>query len=219
MSVESKKAYSSEREREYYKASPEDRRAVDYTYLTPYVRGSLGLDFVRGRRVLDIGCGEGTYAAWLADIGGAESVFGIELTEHRLRHDFTKSIPNLRLEAQDIFEYKPPMLFDTVFMNLVLHHLRFRLGDTVRRIFESLRPGGEFAAIEPNVYSPMAVLAHLTHDGSANEGFLSPGRIKKELLQAGFRDVRIGYFWRDRPWAKNPFLASSFWIRATKPNS
>ncbi len=210
------KTYSVERERFYYRNSATDRRAIPYDNLTRYVRGSFGLDFVRGKSVLDLGSGEGTYAAWMADIGGATDVLGVELTENRIRTEYQTKLPNLRLIAGDVFEFSPPKQFDVVFMNLVLHHLRFRLEDTVDIIHRSLKPGGEFAAIEPNFCSPVALLLHMRAAHSENEGFISPWRIARTFRQRGFDSTRFGFFWRDRAWAKNPFLASCIWFRATK---
>lgn len=210
------KSYSPEKEALYYRSKPRDRRAVPYRHLGAYVQGSLGLDFFRGRSVLDLGCGEGTYSAWIADIGSASKVLGVDLTEHRLRTDYEKKLPNLRLAAENLFTFEPPELFDVVFMNLVLHHLRYQLDDAIDLIFRSLKPGGRFAAIEPNFYSPVALLLHSLHDTSANEGFISPRRIRGALTSRGFTSVDSGYFWRNRRWARNALLASCIWVTATK---
>ena len=211
------KTYSVEKELHYYRNSPTDRRAIPYDNLTAYVRGSFGEDFVRGKSVLDLGCGEGTYAAWMADIGGASDVLGIELTENRLRTDYLAKLPNLKLVAGDIFAFVPPRQFDVVFMNLVLHHLRFRLADVVDLIYSSLCPGGRFVAIEPNFCSPVALLLHAKGAHSENEGFISPWRISSAFGARGFEKTEYGFFWRDRPWAKNAFLASCIWFSASKP--
>jgi SAM-dependent methyltransferase len=209
--------YSAEAERRYYEQAKEDRRAVPFDHLGDYVAGAVGLDVFRGKDVLDLGAGEGTYSAWIATLGGAKSVVGLELTEHRLRRAFENEITNLRLESGDFLSMQPRVnQFDVVFMNLVLHHVRFRLGDALLYIFNTLRPGGRFLAFEPNVYSPAAVIAHLIHDRSANEGFLSPRTIRAAMMRTGFRDVRFGFFWRHRRWAKNALLGSSFWITGFK---
>lgn len=210
------KTYSPEKEILYYRSKAEDRRAIPFEHLGAYVKGSFGLEFFRDKTVLDLGCGEGIYSAWIADAGGASKVLGVDLTEHRLRRDYELKLPNLRLVAEDLFGFEPPEMFDVVFMNLVLHHLRFRLDDAIDLIYRSLKPGGRFAAIEPNFYSPAAILLHSLHDTSANEGFISPRRIRKGMLSRGFSNVESGYFWRDRPWAKNPFLASCVWVTARK---
>lgn len=207
--------YSIKKEIEYYRGSKTDRSAVPYDHLDQYFRATMGVNFFAGKRVLDIGSGEGVYSAWIADVGKAASVVGLELTHHRIRTEYARRLPNLGFVCGDVF--KAPIMrkqFDVVFTNLVLHHVRFGLDRVAESIGSFLRPGGSFLAFEPNVYSPFAVAAHLYHDRSANEGFLSPRTIRKGLLGAGFRDVEYGFFWRDRKWARNPVLASSFWILA-----
>jgi SAM-dependent methyltransferase len=181
------------------------------------VENSLGLDFFRGKSVLDVGAGEGIYSAWIADRGGATRVVGLELTEHRIRRDYERFLPNLTFVCGDVFGNVTELeneQFDVVFLNLVLQHLRLDLDCAVRMMRKYLRQGGNLVAFEPNTYSPFAVIAHLLHDRSSNEGFLSPRRASAALSAAGFADIKTGYFWRDRTWAKNPVLASSFWITA-----
>jgi SAM-dependent methyltransferase len=211
------RVYSAEAERRYYEQAKEDRRAVPFDHLGEYVSGAVGLDVFRGKDVLDLGAGEGTYSAWIATRGGAKSVLGLELTEHRLRRGFEREIANLCLESGDFLAMTPRVSqFDVVFMNLVLHHVRFRLKDALVYVHASLREGGRFVAFEPNIYSPAAIAAHLIHDRSANEGFLSPRTIRTAMLSAGFRNVDFGFFWRNRRWAKNPLFGSSFWITGYK---
>jgi len=217
--VEGQRKYSVESERRYYSSSLEDRSAVPYTHLDQYLRGSVGMDAFRGKRVLDIGAGEGVYSAWIADRGGARQVLGVELAEHRIRRDYERALPNLSFVSGNIFELSVGGEFDVVFMNLVLHHLRHRLPDVFSIVRRALVPQGVFIAFEPNVYSPLAALVHFIHDRSANEGFLSSRRVAAELRRAEFGDVRIGYFWRNRTWAKNPLLATAFWVRAVKTES
>lgn len=211
--------YSPDKEHDYYRGSRADRSAIDYRHLDQYVEGSIGLNFFRGKSVLDVGAGEGVYSAWIADRGGASRVVGLELTEHRIRRDYERELSNLTFVCGNIFDEVPELasdLFDVVFLNLVLHHLRFDLERAVRVLSKYLLPGGMLVAFEPNTYSPFAVIAHVLHDRTANEGFLSPRRVSTVLSAKGFTHIKTGYFWRDRKWAKSPVLASSFWIMAQR---
>jgi 2-polyprenyl-3-methyl-5-hydroxy-6-metoxy-1,4-benzoquinol methylase len=213
--VNTNRRYSIAKEIEYYATSSCDRDALPYGHLSAYFKGSVGTDFFVGKKVLDLGCGEGVYSAWIADTGKAESVLGVELTNHRIRTEYSHQTSNLQFLCGDIFKVPiKPHNFDVVFMNLVLHHVRFDLSEVISSIKSCLHPRGSFLAFEPNVYSPLALAAHLYHDRSANEGFLSPRKIRDEFLKAGFTKVDHGFFWRNRRWAQNPLLGSSFWIRA-----
>lgn len=209
--------YSVEAERAYYARAKVDRAAVPYAHLDAYMRGSVGENFFRGKSVLDVGCGEGVYSAWIADRGGAKDVLGIELTEHRIRWDYQDAIKNLRFDVGNFLEHDfGGRQFDVVFFNLVLHHLRFEISRVGMSLGKLVAPGGRVLAFEPNVYSPMAVIAHMLHSRSANEGFLSPRAVAKAFGVGGLEHVSIGYFWRDRSWARNRLLASSFWVTAER---
>jgi len=218
MVTRKRKKYSLEKERSFFDQAKSDRTAVPYEYLTKYIDGSVGRDFFSGKRVLNLGSGEGVYSAWIADIGGAKEVVGVELTGHRIRREYERQLSNLTFIEGDffhLFEYGVNRKeFDIIFMNLVLHHLRYNLEDIVGIIKDGLAEGGIFVAFEPNIYSPISLLAHLRSNKSPNEGFLSPHRIRKAFSSVGFRNTRFGYFWRDRKWARNPFLASTFWFSA-----
>jgi hypothetical protein len=39
-------------------------------------------------------------------------------------------------------------------------------------------------------------------------------KIRRAFQEADFKRVEFGFFWRNFRWAKNPLLASSFWIKA-----
>ena len=220
MSILNLNKFSAQDECSYYSSSKEDRSEIDCAYLSKFIRGSsIGVNIFRNKRVLDLGCGEGVYSAWIADsnLGSALEVIGIDLTEHRIRRDYERRLKNLTFLSGNFLsgDYRFEE-FDIVFMNLVLHHLRFALMDTLTLIFSSLKEGGQFLVIEPNFFSPIALILHMLHKRSKNEGFISPNEIKKLLFEVGFRDVKINFFWRDKIWAKNRIFASCFCIIATK---
>ncbi len=211
------KQYSIDAERTYYGKAETDRRALPYGWLSSYVTPNLGNGLFRGRDVLDLGAGEGVYAAYLADVANARTVVAFDLTPHRMRTDYRKTIPNLHFVSGDLFRLPfPDGSFDVVFMNLVLHHIRFNLRDALLGVRDVMRSGGQLVAIEPNVYNPAASFLHWWHERSANEGFLSRRRVSRVLADLGFVDLTSGFFWKDRKWARNPLLGSCFWISARK---
>ena len=152
---------------------------------------------LRGRRVLDVGCGNG-YHCWRMLGGGAAEVIGVDPTplfvlqfkalQHYLRQQCIHVLP-VTLEA--IPEHLP--VFDTVFSMGVLYHrrnpmehlvsLRNKLAPGGQLVLETLViEGDENALLEPNGrYARMGNVWQLP----------SPGLAARWLAQAGFSRVEI----------------------------
>ncbi len=116
------------------------RHLVAYRYLLP---------LVRGKRVLDLGCGEGYGTDLLASV--ASQAVGVDLAPeavYHARHTYRRS--NLRFLYMDIYDLKlEDGSFDVVCSLQVLEHLREaeRFLEEARRV---LRPGGLCVLTTPN---------------------------------------------------------------------
>jgi SAM-dependent methyltransferase len=112
---------------------------------------ALSVASFAGRRVIDIGCGDGTYTAELVELGGAREVAGIDPAADAVR------VARERAEASEIsfavagaYELPyPDGAFDVAQLRGVLHHLD-RPRDALR---EALRVAPEVVVIEPNGYN------------------------------------------------------------------
>lgn len=97
-----------------------------------------------GDRVLDVGCGTGLLAEYVADlVGSTGSVIGIDPLPLRIEIARPKSRANLSFRvgnANDLSEF-PSHSFDVVYLNAVLHWLPEKL-EPLRQIFRLLRKGG-----------------------------------------------------------------------------
>ena len=118
----------------------------------PHVRAALGE--VRGREVLDLGCGTGRHAAWLAAAGAR--VTAVDFSQAMLDEARRKvSDGEARFIAHDLHEPLPfpDASFDTVVSGLVLEHLRDLRGFFLeaRRV---LRPAGRavVSAMHPAMF-------------------------------------------------------------------
>ena len=150
-----------------------------------------------GRRVLDVGCGNG-YHCWRMLGAGAAEVIGIDPTplfilqfkavQHYLQQPGIHVLP-MTLEAMP--EHLP--VFDTVFSMGVLYHRRDPM-EHLMSLKEKLAPGGQLvletlviegdadALLEPNGrYARMGNVWKLP----------SPGLAARWLKQAGFSEVNI----------------------------
>jgi len=101
---------------------------------------------VRGRKILDAGCGTGYLARLLAKAGA--SVDGVDLSEKQLdaaRADQSRAKLDIRYHQGDLGDLRSfrEGMFDVAVSNIVLQDVR-RLPEAVREIHRVLRPGGRF---------------------------------------------------------------------------
>ncbi len=100
---------------------------------------------LRGRRVLDLGCGLGWHARYAAE-HGARSVVGIDISERMIARAIEMtSEPGIRYLRQAIEDVSfEAGEFDVVLSSLALHYVE-RFDDVCRRVWRCLVPGGTFA--------------------------------------------------------------------------
>ena len=155
------------------------------------------IDSLKGKHVLDIGCGNGYYA--LRSYGqGADLVVGIDPGQKYIMQFYAlkKYLGNIPVHLLPLgIEDIPPALkaFDTVFSMGVLYHRRSPL-DHLYELRDCLKPGGEL------------VLETLVIEGDVNSTLLPTGRYQQMrnvwflpscdalvlwLQRCGFKNVRV----------------------------
>lgn len=132
---------------------------------------------VTGRRVLELGCGDGQNAARLLSLGAAY-VYGIDVSEAYLAQARRLARPG-RLEFDNRDASQPiGAQFDAIVGRAILHHMDYR--SLVRRLFdETLRPNGAMIFMEPlgsnpliRLYKLMVPRAHTADERSFDLGDL-----------------------------------------------
>lgn len=110
---------------------------------------------LRGKRILEIGCGNGEISVWLARNG--VEIYGIDISDESITFAKKRSVEN-GTDAKTHFSVSPAEeteftenFFDTVFINVSLHHLE--IDKAVHEIKRILKPQGRFVAVEPFVFS------------------------------------------------------------------
>ncbi|MGI9256841.1 MAG: tRNA 5-methoxyuridine(34)/uridine 5-oxyacetic acid(34) synthase CmoB [Salinispira sp.] len=160
---------------------------------------------LRGRRVLDVGCGNGYYL-WRMRDDGADAVVGIEphllnIAQFAVMQRYTHEIPVTSLPIQ-LEEYpENSRIYDTVFSMGVFYH-RKNPAEHVLRCKSCLREGGEL------------VLETLVVDGGEDRVLLpenryakmrnvwyipSPGWVERLLRRCGFTNARMVNVHRTTP--------------------
>jgi SAM-dependent methyltransferase len=151
---------------------PDGLRFDDDAYLNheSWIRPALEeLGEIRGKRVLDFGCGHGMAAVVLARRGGHVTAFDLSrgyLAEARQRADANSvTIDWLQIDGERL-----PFAdasFDLVWGNAVLHHLDLVIA--ARELRRILRPGGRAVFCEPWGGNPLLRFARrrLPYPGKA----------------------------------------------------
>ena len=100
------------------------------------------LNLIRGKRILDIGCGDGAFIQ-LALVLGADSVQGIEPSSGALT-SAGKMMDMIRAESIEVCDYSAEFNLATCFQTL--EHLA-RPNQTITKMFDALVPGGFIAVV------------------------------------------------------------------------
>jgi ubiquinone/menaquinone biosynthesis C-methylase UbiE len=158
-----------------------------------YVMGQLGP--LKGKRILELGCGAGEGAVYFALQGAQVTATDISQGMVNLVSKVAER-EGVRVEAKKMFaehvEY-PDGTFDVVYGNGVLHHVDFRkaVGEAQR----VLKPGGKAAFIEPLSYNPFInVYRRLAKTvRTEDERPFKFGDLKE--MQMGFSRVHHKEFW------------------------
>ncbi|MCR5856515.1 methyltransferase domain-containing protein [Mesorhizobium sp. J428] len=155
-----------------------------------------GVD-VKGKRVLDIGCGSGGIAVHIFRNHGAAHVTGFDIEEPVIRHAIDRAATCGLANVVEFVQAPPGALpfanesFDVVFSKDALLHVPDK--DAIfAEIFRVLKPGGTIAAsnwmISHDGEPSDDMKAYIAAEG-LSFAMASPARYAKAMERAGFRDV------------------------------
>ena len=173
---------------------------------------------LRGKRILDCGCGQGTYLLAFLNLGG--DPYGIEYSTEKVKA-FQAKYPHLANRAisgdleQIDFESN---VFDIAFVNEVLEHVtnEKKALQEIRRV---LQPEGVLIVFSPNRFYPFEIHGvYWKANGKRiphyvpfipyiplglGKKFLNywarnywPYELRNKIAEAGFEIVRTGYVWQ-----------------------
>ncbi len=173
---------------------------------------------LRGRRVLDCGCGAGGYVLRLLAAGA--DAYGVEFSEAKVAQ-FRSAHPELaaRVRVGDLASLRvAPASFGAVLLNEVLEHVPSEL-PVLREIRRALAPGGRLIVFSPNrlfpfethgvrwkrsgallspgvpgiPYLPLALGARCFEYPARNYW---PAQLRRLIVEAGFRILQCGFVWQ-----------------------
>jgi SAM-dependent methyltransferase len=120
---------------------------------------------LRGRNVLDLGCGFGWFCRWARE-NGAAHVVGIDVSEKMLAQAraTTPGAEIVYTRADMEWLELPPAVYDLVYSSLALHYIA-NLDGLLSQVHRSLVPGGSLVfSVEHPIYTAPADPAWLVAD-------------------------------------------------------
>jgi len=137
---------------EIYSTMPRSLHGLDAAYEWPMLRSML--PDLRGKRVLDLGCGYGWHCRYLRE-QGARSVVGVDISRKMLERareltdDAAIEYRQMPIEEIDF----PASTFDVVISSLALHYIE-GFGEICGKVQRCLVEGGSFVfSVEHPIFS------------------------------------------------------------------
>jgi 2-polyprenyl-3-methyl-5-hydroxy-6-metoxy-1,4-benzoquinol methylase len=154
---------------------------------------------VRGKRVLDIGCGMGENSMILASFGA--DVTGIDISEGSVALATRRAAEaglsdTCRFIASPFEQHQAPDAgYDIVWCDAFLHHVLLVLDDVMASIMRLMRPGGMLVGSEPVRFSPLLTSIRRFippfPDGTDEERPLTRAELQRVLARFDQPTVRL----------------------------
>ncbi len=154
---------------------------IEHTYTEPddVARGHLdelrknGL-VLEGKRVLDAGCGTGTYARMMAGYG-ASYVLGIDNAQMNIETaNLVNGAPNVKFLCADIEDWETGEKFDLVFMRGAIYYLKGGIEQTIASLAGLLSPDGEMFITFMNKGARAVIINTIKKMAAAAPGVFRP---------------------------------------------
>lgn len=168
--------------------------------------------------IVDLGCGEGLFANYLALSSPRREIYGIEIDKRRITQA-NRSLPNTNFLYGDITKINIP-LADTIILFHVLHHLKSfkEQEELLKKCVQKLKRSGKLiiAEVEPG-FDVKYVIAYLTDHFLVpwifNHRFYDPIFFRKKddwqelLIDLGFK-IKVLNASRNKPFPHVIFVCN-----------
>jgi ubiquinone/menaquinone biosynthesis C-methylase UbiE len=162
---------------------------------------------LRGKRVLDLGCGYGFRTMGIAK-KGAEHVIGIDQDTARIREGQSfaekSQIKNVRFAVMDAVrtEFNDES-FDVVVADEMIHHVD-NVDKVLKEMIRVTRKGGRIIISDHNKWSIMSEMVRLARFGKERAKLFSPKEIAYLFDELSLRDIVYKYIIFTIPFSATP---------------
>ncbi|MFL5636362.1 MAG: class I SAM-dependent methyltransferase [Gemmatimonadaceae bacterium] len=155
---------------------------------------------LKGKSVLDVGCGDGANAVLLARLGATVtgidiSPKAIELAWKRAEIDSVKDSVRFCCSPLETADFSPAS-FDIIWGDFILHHLLAELDSVAYKLTEWAKPGAILLFREPinfnNALRKLRFMLPVKHDATPDERPLEPADV--EIVRRHIPDLRVKPF-------------------------
>jgi len=161
-------------------------------------------------RIVDFGCGIGTALPILDECFQPSSLVGVDTSKKSIEIAKSRFVDVPKISLDTLADYRPLEDFHLAYCNGVFHHIQpVERAEAYGWIHRALKKQGVLCLWENNPWNPgtRLVMRGIPFDRDAI--MLSAREAKRDLVQAGFRVIKIDYcFYFPRPLA---------WLRSLEP--
>jgi SAM-dependent methyltransferase len=159
--------------------------------------------------LLDLGCGFGLFALYMALCKPRARVIGLDINAPRLRiarrAAHRLDIRNVSFEEQDLRNWRPERTIAGAYALDVFHHLPAANGDRLLGdLFTHLTPGGRFLLKDidtlPRTMLWFTYLLDLVMSPRDDFHYRSAGEWQRQLAASGFAPIYLHYLWDILPY-------------------
>ena len=153
----------------------------------------LNLAHSKQKRIIDVGCGDGTYTMEIYHRGKPKFIYGFDPSKKAIASakKISKDKKNIRFSVENIYEFEPIEKYDIAIVRGVLHHLYY----PKQALSQISKLAKKIVVAEPNGYNPLLKIIekvspyHRQHEEKSFPPFIldrwieeSGGKIKDKKL-------------------------------------
>ena len=147
------------------------------------------INLPKSARILDIGCGSGSFLKALSEHGYTE-ITGIDLSEEQVK--LAHQLGVTQVQQGDLVEFlnAAEHKFDLISgMDIIEHFTKNELVDLLHLIQNYLNPGGIAIFRTPNLDAPMATV--YANGDFTHENYMNASSAQQVLMACGFEKVQV----------------------------